>query len=52
MEPSDAYAYIRVSLKEEHPENQKLAILRWADANGYKVVEWFEDVGVSGAVPP
>ncbi len=52
MEPSEAYAYIRVSLREEHPENQRLAILRWADANGYKVVEWFEDVGVSGAVPP
>jgi len=39
-------------LRKEHPENQRLAILRWAEANGYRVVEWFEDVGVSGAVPP
>ncbi len=52
MVPEEAYAYVRVSLREEHPENQRLAILRWAEANGYKVAKWFEDVGVSGAVPP
>jgi len=50
--PEEAYAYIRVSLRDEHPENQRLAILSWAEANGYQVIKWFEDVGVSGAVPP
>ena len=49
---SEAYAYVRVSLREERPENQRLAIESWARLHGYRVVEWFEDVGVSGAVPP
>ncbi len=52
MKPREAYAYIRVSLSEEHPENQRLAIERWARENSYVVVEWFEDIGVSGAIPP
>ena len=48
----EAYAYVRVSLREEDPENQRLAIRAWASANGYSVARFFEDVGVSGAVPP
>ncbi len=46
------YAYVRVSLKEEHPENQRLAIEQWARLHNYEIVEWFEDIGVSGATPP
>lgn len=52
MKLREAYAYVRVSLSEERPENQKLAIESWARSNGYRVVKWFEDVGVSGATPP
>jgi putative DNA-invertase from lambdoid prophage Rac len=48
----EAYAYVRVSLAEEHPENQRLAITEWARTHGYTVAEWFEDIGVSGATPP
>ena len=47
-----AYAYIRVSLSEEKPENQKLAIEKWARENNYSIVKWFKDIGVSGAIPP
>jgi len=47
-----AYAYIRVSINEENPENQRIAITEWAEANNYEIVKIFEDVGVSGAVPP
>lgn len=50
--PKEAYAYIRVSIKEEKPKNQRLAIESWARENGYRIVKFFEDVGVSGAVPP
>jgi len=48
----EAYAYVRVSLREENPENQRLAILAWARENGYAVVRVFEDVGVSGVARP
>ena len=48
----EAYAYVRVSLEEEHPENQRIAIEQWARLHSYRVVEWFEDLGVSGAVAP
>ena len=47
-----AYAYIRVSINEENPENQRIAIEEWAKANNYEIVKTFEDVGVSGAIPP
>ncbi len=48
----EAYAYVRVSLAEEHPENQRIAIEQWARLHGYRVTSWFEDIGVSGAVAP
>lgn len=47
-----AYAYIRVSIEDENPENQQVAIQEWAEAHNYEICKWFEDVGVSGAVPP
>jgi len=51
-ETNRAYAYIRVSLEEERPENQRIAIEQWAKLHGYTIVDWFEDIGVSGAVAP
>jgi len=48
----EAYAYIRVSLKEENPENQEIALKTWAEVNGYSIIEWFKDIGVSGAIKP
>jgi len=48
----ECYAYIRVSLKEENPENQEIALKTWAGINGYRIVEFFRDVGVSGSVKP
>lgn len=45
-------AYVRVSSEEENPENQKYAILLWANRAGHQVLEFYEDVGVSGALPP
>ena len=49
---TEAYAYVRVSLKEESPENQRIAIGAWAQLNNYGIVKWFQDIGVSGAVKP
>jgi len=47
-----AYAYVRVSVSNENPRNQEIAISRWAGENGFRIIEWFIDHGVSGAVPP
>jgi putative DNA-invertase from lambdoid prophage Rac len=47
-----AYAYVRVSLSSENPRNQEIAIPRWAAGNGFRIVQWFVDHGVSGAIPP
>lgn len=51
-EKIQAYAYIRVSIDEENPENQRIAIQEWVKAHNYEIVKWFEDVGISGAIPP
>jgi putative DNA-invertase from lambdoid prophage Rac len=45
-------AYVRVSEETENPENQKYAIYEWAARAGHQVLEVYEDVGVSGALPP
>jgi putative DNA-invertase from lambdoid prophage Rac len=45
-------AYIRVSEESENPENQKFAIYEWAARSGHQIVDVYEDVGVSGALPP
>jgi DNA invertase Pin-like site-specific DNA recombinase len=45
-------AYIRVSLEEENPENQKYAIFEWASKNGHQIMNIYEDIGVSGALNP
>jgi len=48
----DAYAYIRVSLEDENPANQEIAIAERASGHGFRIVEWFIDRGASGAIPP
>jgi putative DNA-invertase from lambdoid prophage Rac len=45
-------AYVRVSEESENPENQKYAIYEWAARSGHQIVQVYEDVGVSGALPP
>jgi putative DNA-invertase from lambdoid prophage Rac len=45
-------AYVRVSEETENPENQKYAIYEWAARAGHQVLNVYEDVGVSGALPP
>jgi len=45
-------AYIRVSEETENTENQKYAIYEWAARSGHQVLNVYEDIGVSGALPP
>jgi DNA invertase Pin-like site-specific DNA recombinase len=45
-------AYIRVSDVTEDPGNQRYGIFEWAARNGHQIVDVYEDVGVSGALPP
>ena len=47
-----ALAYVRVSQKDEEPENQALAIKEWARRNGVEVLGFYVDRDVSGAVNP
>ena len=47
-----AVAYLRVSKKDENIENQRIAIKKFSNENGYKIVEWFEEIGVSGYTVP
>lgn len=45
-------AYARISEESENIENQKFAILEFVAKNGHVLLDFFEDVGVSGALPP
>jgi len=45
-------AYTRVSEEDEDPENQRYAIFEWVAKNGHQLVGVYEDVGISGALPP
>ncbi len=47
-----AVGYVRISQEDETPENQKLAIEKWAREHGLVIVGYFVDEAVSGAVPP
>lgn len=49
--PGTAVAYVRVSTEEQADGRaaQRDAIQVWADQAGVEIVEWFEDIGVSGA---
>jgi len=44
--------YVRVSEETENPENQVFAIYEWAARSGHQVVDIYQDIGVSGALPP
>jgi len=44
--------YIRVSEESENPENQRFAIYEFCAKHGHQVIEVYEDIGVSGALPP
>ena len=44
--------YVRVSEETENIDNQKYAIFEWCARFGYQLVGVFEDIGVSGALPP
>lgn len=46
-----AFAYLRVSTEEQTVQNQKLALGKWAQDNGYQILDFFEDSAVSGRVP-
>jgi len=49
-----AFAYLRVSgksqVKGDGFPRQKAAIQKWAKANGYRIVQWFAEEGVSGTL--
>ena len=49
-----AFGYLRVSSESQVDGDgfprQKAAIKKWADANGVKIVRWFEERGVSGTL--
>jgi len=47
-----AVAYIRISQEGESPENQRLAINRWAEEKGFEIQGYFIDKFISGAIPP
>lgn len=53
LDPARAVAYIRVSTSEQSlgPDAQRVQIERWAAANDVVIVEYFEDLGVSGGAP-
>jgi len=46
-----AFAYIRVSTREQDEDIQRKAIEEFACRNGIEIVEWFIDKGVSGSLP-
>jgi len=45
-----AFGYLRVSTEEQTILNQRIAIKKWASDNDYEILEFFEDVSVSGKV--
>lgn len=46
-----SFGYLRVSTDEQTVLNQKLAIVKWAEVNNYKILDFFEDSAISGKVP-
>ncbi|GAA4465468.1 hypothetical protein GCM10023156_53290 [Novipirellula rosea] len=50
MATKNAVAYVRMSTddQEASPEQQRDEIGKYAAQNGYKVIRWYEDLGVSG----
>jgi putative DNA-invertase from lambdoid prophage Rac len=46
-----ALAYLRVSTEEQTVLNQKIALRKWADAQSYLILDFFEDSAISGKIP-
>jgi DNA invertase Pin-like site-specific DNA recombinase len=46
-----AFAYLRVSTEEQTVQNQRLALLKWAEQQNYQILDFFEDSAVSGKIP-
>jgi DNA invertase Pin-like site-specific DNA recombinase len=46
-----AIGYLRVSTDQQTVQNQQLVISDFAAKNGYTVIDWYADEGVSGKVP-
>jgi len=44
--------YVRVSEESENPENQRYAIYQFCARSGHQLIDVYEDIGVSGALPP
>ena len=44
--------YVRVSLEEESPENQRFSIIEYCARNVHQLVDVYEDIGISGASKP
>lgn len=44
--------YVRVSDERENPTNQKYNLYEWASRNGHRLLEVYEDIGISGSLPP
>ena len=51
MQLKPAVAYLRVSTGEQTVENQRIAVEEWAKRNGYLIVKYYVEEGVSGRVP-
>ena len=45
-----AFGYLRVSTEEQTILNQRIAIKKWAAANDYEILEYFEDASISGKI--
>ncbi|WP_436717443.1 recombinase family protein [Roseiconus lacunae] len=45
-----AVAYVRMSTdrQEKSPEQQRVEIKAYAAENGYRIIRWYEDLGISG----
>ena len=50
IEKKKAVGYVRCSteMQEDSPDQQKREILKFSEAQGYEIKEWFVDFGVSG----
>ncbi len=46
--PSVGYVRMSTDRQETSPEQQRVEILAYAEKHGYKILKWFEDLGISG----
>lgn len=48
----DAVAYLRISREDENLENQKFILEKWAEEHDFRIVMFFPDPEISGAIDP